>query len=412
MSSPQLPFALSPDGSQLRSRQPSPMAFGSLWIRPLASLDARTLPGAESVRSLRFSGVPTAAYRIWRSQRKLKKIDVSGRPVQTLCDFSLDIVGGTWNREGVIIFGIREGGQRWLMRVSEDGGVTTSLLTTIDCLATTSSMAFHLSFLMGSILFISRHSRTPENSGIYVGSLDTEPGEQDLKQLVATDYWPSTAPSAGPVRPVLFLRDGALLAQPFDARRLVLDGRARPARRTRWIFPTYSFFSASTKGDPSIGSAVEPSQARNSHGMTGRESPWHSWRTGPLPQFSLSPDGTRAFVSALMIPSNSVADTLGWLTSRGVRARGFTFGSFNSATFGTWSPDGSRIIFVSNRRGEFVLYQKRPMASSEEVLLKSSDDKFPTSWSRDGRFLLYINVDSWTQERQQSQQRKAYGCSP
>ena len=57
---------------------------------------------------------------------------------------------------------------------------------------------------------------------------------------------------------------------------------------------------------------------------------------------------------------------------------------------GTWSPDGSRIIFASNDSGEYDLYQKLANGvAPEEVLLKSSDDKVPTSWSPDGRFLLY-----------------------
>jgi Tol biopolymer transport system component len=55
-----------------------------------------------------------------------------------------------------------------------------------------------------------------------------------------------------------------------------------------------------------------------------------------------------------------------------------------------WSPDGGRIIFSSNRDGPFNLYQKPANGGKdEEALLKSSEDKFATSWSRDGRFLLY-----------------------
>ena len=58
-----------------------------------------------------------------------------------------------------------------------------------------------------------------------------------------------------------------------------------------------------------------------------------------------------------------------------------------------WSPDGSRIIFSSNRDGPFNLYQKPANGvKDEEVLLKSSEDKYATSWSRDGRFLLYTVV--------------------
>ena len=61
--------------------------------------------------------------------------------------------------------------------------------------------------------------------------------------------------------------------------------------------------------------------------------------------------------------------------------------------FPTWSPDGSRIIFTSNRAGVFDLYQKALNGTAtEELLYKSSDGKGPTSWSPDGRFLLYCSL--------------------
>jgi len=58
-----------------------------------------------------------------------------------------------------------------------------------------------------------------------------------------------------------------------------------------------------------------------------------------------------------------------------------------------WSPDGSHIIFSSNRDGQFNLYQKPANGvKDEEVLLKSGENKYPASWSRDGRFLLYTVI--------------------
>jgi Tol biopolymer transport system component len=65
--------------------------------------------------------------------------------------------------------------------------------------------------------------------------------------------------------------------------------------------------------------------------------------------------------------------------------------------FPTWSPDGSRIIFTSNRNGVYDLYQKALNdvgngTGTEELLYKSSEGKGPTSWSPDGRFLLYYSL--------------------
>ena len=61
--------------------------------------------------------------------------------------------------------------------------------------------------------------------------------------------------------------------------------------------------------------------------------------------------------------------------------------------FPTWSPDGSRIVFTSNRGGVYDLYQKASDGSrTEQLLYQSSDGKGPTGWSPDGRFLIYYSL--------------------
>ena len=68
--------------------------------------------------------------------------------------------------------------------------------------------------------------------------------------------------------------------------------------------------------------------------------------------------------------------------------------------FPTWSPDGSRIIFTSNRSGVYDLYQKASNGrGDEELLYKSSEGKGPTSWSPDGRFLIYYSLGQPTHLR-------------
>jgi Tol biopolymer transport system component len=58
-----------------------------------------------------------------------------------------------------------------------------------------------------------------------------------------------------------------------------------------------------------------------------------------------------------------------------------------------WSPDGSSIIFRSNRDGHYDLYQKFVNGGKGEVvLLKSNESKIARSWSPDGRLLLYTVV--------------------
>ncbi|HMD14875.1 MAG TPA: hypothetical protein VKI62_09635, partial [Bacteroidota bacterium] len=64
-----------------------------------------------------------------------------------------------------------------------------------------------------------------------------------------------------------------------------------------------------------------------------------------------------------------------------------------------WSPDGSRIIFHSDRRGHYDLFQKTTSgAGGEEILLESPEPKFPLDWSSDGKYLLYDATDPKTKD--------------
>jgi Tol biopolymer transport system component len=62
-----------------------------------------------------------------------------------------------------------------------------------------------------------------------------------------------------------------------------------------------------------------------------------------------------------------------------------------------WSPDGSRIVWGSNREGPYDLYWKAASgAGQDELLLKSSYTKVPTNWSLDGRFIIYYEINPKT----------------
>jgi hypothetical protein len=99
-----------------------------LWVRPLDSLASQPLRGTEEARSPFWS--PDSRFLAFFAQGKLKKVDVSGGPAQSLCDVEgLGSRGGTWSRDGIILFAA---GQRSaLSRVSASGGVPAPV-TTLD----------------------------------------------------------------------------------------------------------------------------------------------------------------------------------------------------------------------------------------------------------------------------------------
>jgi Tol biopolymer transport system component len=120
---------------------------------------------------------------------------------------------------------------------------------------------------------------------------------------------------------------------------------------------------------------------------------------GSYGTLSLSPDGKRvAFDRTDSSPVNVdvwVHDLAQGATNR------FTFDPARDEQ-PVWSPDGSQIVWSSQRDGASNLYQKPSnLAGVETALLKSAEQKIPQDWSRDGRFLLYTvthadaNSDLW-----------------
>jgi hypothetical protein len=125
----------------------------------------------------------------------------------------------------VIVFGDRSLG---LFRVPASGGVPVQI-TALDS-ARHENSQFCPSFLPDGRHFVYIRASTDEGkSAIYLGSVDAKPEQQSSKPLVASNWQPGYAPSADPSTGyLLFMREGTLMAQPFDNRRLELKGQAAP----------------------------------------------------------------------------------------------------------------------------------------------------------------------------------------
>jgi hypothetical protein len=110
--------------------------------------------------------------------------------------------------------------------------------------------------------------------------------------------------------------------------------------------------------------------------------------------FQFSPD-RKSLAAAIQDAPNVNGNVNIWTydISRGLRTR-LTFDpGFDSDP--VWSPDGRSIVFRSDRKGHFDLYRKSANgAGSEELLYADNLEKIPTSWSADGKFLLYLTGGS------------------
>jgi Tol biopolymer transport system component/predicted Ser/Thr protein kinase len=390
---PYAPQEVSPDGRKLAFVTRSADGKRHMWIRSFDALDARLLAGVDPANtpSPGFWSFDSRFLAFQSSDNKLKKVDVSGGPAQTLCDAGT-VLGGSWSRDGVILFAEPS---RGVMRVSEAGGTATAL-TALDPTRQERGHLFPTLLPDGRHFLYFRDSSTPENSGIYVGAIDAEPSQQSSKPLLMNPVMPAYYVPTGSSGKgyLLFYREGTVLAQEFNPNKLELSGDPVPVAEQVGSFQgLIGFFSASNNGVLTY--------AGGTGGAGNTQLTWFDRQgrnlgtvgdPGLFSDVALSTDGKQAAVARIDFQTRRQGNL--WLLdlTRGGASTRFTFDA-SVDDFPIFSPDGSRIVFASTRDGTRNLYQKFTSGvKDEEPVLKSDEGKHPYSWSRDGRFLLYSVV--------------------
>jgi serine/threonine protein kinase len=368
-------LALSPDGQQLALVAPGLDGQLVLWIRRLDGTATRPLPGTESASSPFWS--PDSRHVAFVAEGKLKRVEVTGGPVLTLNERARNFSTGTWNRDNVILFA----GDGAIFRIPAAGGAASPVTFRDADVESPHDSPFFLPDGRRFLYAVSA-AGTGGAGSLYVGTLDSN----ERIKLLDGGSLPAYAN-----RFLLFVRDVTLMAQPFDADRLLLSGEPLPVAEQLLVGgapSTSGVFAVSQSGVLVYQSGVIPRSMLVWVDRSGKQLGSLSESRG-FSYLQLSPDGRRLAVS---VNDEALRTRDLWLydTRRGGQTR-LTSGPSDDFS-SVWAPGSDRVVFAGRRSGDrsLNLYETSVNGISEEKrLLDVEGVEIPTSWSPDGRFVLF-----------------------
>jgi serine/threonine-protein kinase len=368
---------LSHDGTRLEF---SELAGASprLALRMMDQVDAKPLPGADDTYFGDFSpdGEWIVAF-VGQTDAKLKKIPVTGGTAITLADAAVPS-GVSWGDDGTIVFNSGKG----LVRISSSGGAPETLTTPDSKKGETSHRTPH--YLPGSraLLFtIVSGTRTQ------VAVLDLK--KRAYRVVVGNGQDARYVPTGH----LIYERGNTLFAVPFDAGKLAVAGSEAPVVEAVSLNGPSSGIAEYTVSDSGLLVYMEGAlQGRGTtmawvdpQGQTQPISDTVLWGTGRL-----SPDGRRIANGIYVSTTTAGSPQDLWVfdTERKIKTR-VTFGGANSSPI--WTPDGRRITYSATADGKSGIYWVPADGSGKpEQLLATDAVPTPSSWSPDGKLLLYF----------------------
>jgi Tol biopolymer transport system component len=376
---PSCGLALSPDGRQLvygARRQGKSLLF----LRDLRLADAVPLAESETGYAPFFS--PDGNWIGFLDGELLRKVPAVGGAPVTVCE-APGASGGAWGNDGTIVLAMRNQAST-LARVSADGGVARPIPPEPG--DSVRVQEFGPSFVPhpGAVL-VARGSGFLYEA-IRVVGVDLGSGRR--RELGVSDSPPFYVQTGH----ILFARGRSLFALPFDPGRM--RGRGDPVVVAADLWKnsapefavsgngTLAYIPSSTLPDSSAVADRTPVWVDRTGAVTPVGAPHRPYA---LP--NIAPDGRRIAFSVLL--EKSIAN---WVYSidRGILSR-LSFDGNDHLPI--WSPDGRQVAFASDRAGAPNLYLVDvDGAGPPERLTHSEYHQCPSSWSSDGRYLVYVEA--------------------
>jgi Tol biopolymer transport system component len=380
---------ISPDGRSIVFVAGDSAGTQRLWLRPLESLEARPIEGSEFTGATDSPGLP-----FWSpdgraigffDDGKLKTIAITGGTPQILSTVS-NARGGTWSRQGVILFSRFSQGP--VFRVSQAGGDPVQI-TVVD------STLHETAHRFPRFLPDGRHYSFVTLPG-RDGKIDTWIGELGTTKRTLVVSAASGALFA-PSGHMVFMRGQSLMAQPFDLGRLRMTGEPTligDAPENLNILGSIPA-SVSDNGILLYPTSIQTVGLLSWFGRDGKAQGTLPAPAGDYREIAISPDGRHvALIRRTSPTSNDI-----WIADvPGGSARRLTTDGLQRYSL-VWSGNSLDLGYALSRGGEFDFWQRAASGSDEErpLFVTKSPLKNLSDISRDGSYLVYDDIGRTTQ---------------
>ena len=363
--------AVSPNGQFVVYKAEDTSNRAHLWLKSLRSSDAHPIPGTD--------GTDYVAGAFWSpdsrtvgffANGKLKRVDLDGTSLRVLAS-APEPRGGTWSPSGSIIF---NSDTQNLMRVPAAGGDPSRI-------AEPSSGGVRLfphALPDGNHYLFTSRNAGGQGMGVYIGSLISP----DITRI--SDAWSPAVYANGRL---LFVRQRGLFAQPLNTTTWKLAGEPTQIADgvgvgccTPLSFPfsatadIVTFWGGSVNGSSQL---VWLDRSGNRVGVAGE--------VGPNNGLTVTADGRRAAMERADATTATVDIWIIDLKRGGGSSRLTVDGRFSWPLL---TPSGDRLALMERGRGIVTM----PIGGGPtEVMVEGATSKWPSSWSRDGRILTFLD---------------------
>lgn len=379
-------LAVSPNGRYIAMATSG--ESGQLWIHDLSVARTRALENTAHANAPFWS--PDSRFVAFAAGSQLKAVAVDGPETREFCNLpSPRFRGGAWSENGeyAVFVGDFLGDPGGLLRVPSVGGSVEEFLRW-------DAKEFG-------------HGGGPQfvNGGADV-LVTVSSGVAPPRRLALVDIGAAAVQVVGRGTDAIWSPTGHILHRPSEVGREIwaLPFSLEERRATGEAFPLgYRGGYPSVAGDGTLVYLSEPTERKQWTWLDRRGRPLKHIAVGRDDALGveISPDGRYI---AHMAREGFEPDL--WVFNLEASTQVRVTSDPRRDLFGRWSPDGSTLIFTSNRAGGFDLYETASDGTGAPLRITSSPDHdFASDWSRDGEHLLYIRYtkstgdDLWYLER-------------